>query len=97
MCICIAGRSEKRGEERREERREERALLPPHSEAIKASRACSARYRREGELTACGRIGQVVSTCTGLAHLPLRVFMRVLAGFGCREARLCIAPASRLT
>ena len=36
MCICVAG-----GQERREERREEQALLPPHSEAIKASRACS--------------------------------------------------------
>ena len=92
MCICVAG-----GQERREERREERALLPPHSEAIKASRACSVRLARQVELIACGRIGQVASSSTGLAPWPLHVFTRILAGFGCRAPRLCIAPASRLT
>ena len=77
MCICIAG-----GQKRKEKRREERALVPPHAEAIKVGRACSVIYRQAGELTACGRIGQVASSSTGLAHLPLRV----LASFGCRAA-----------
>jgi len=84
--ICIAG-GQKRGERNG-------PSSPSHSEAIKAGRACSAIYRRAGELTAGGRIAQVVSSSTGLALLPLRVF---LAGFDCRVARLCIAPASRLT
>jgi len=59
---------------------------PPHSEAIKAARVCSAIYRQAGEFTACGRIGQVASSSTGLAHLPLRV----LASFGCRAAHAAV-------
>jgi len=90
--LCSRRSGERRGEERGTG-----PPPPPHSEAIKASRACSVGLARQVELIACRRIGQVASSSTGLVHWPLRVFTLVLAGFGCRAALLCIAPASRLT